>query len=245
LPPRRVKPPRRGTNGGITKNRGREREKRKKGGNKKEKVTKKDKKTKAFTPGWLGTQVSGSTIGIVGLGRIGTEVAKRAGLGFGMKVLYHTRTEKQVDENLKATYCADLKDLLEQSDFVVLCVPQTPQTRHIINKETLAKMKKTAFLINVARGAVVDQEALVQALKSNTIAGAGLDVTDPEPLPRNHPLLSAPNTVITPHLGSATVATRQKMFDLSLLNLMAGLEGKTLVAPVPEAVNLPGRILES
>jgi len=160
-----------------------------------------------------------------------------------MRVLYHNRKPTNT-ETFGATYCADIKDLLQQSDFVVLSLPYTPDTRHIINSKTLAHMKKSAFLINVARGGVVDQDALVQALNSGAIAGAGLDVTEPEPLPRDHPLLTAKNVLILPHFGSATTRTRKRMFDLTLSNLIAGLEGNLLPASVPETVGLKGKRTE-
>jgi len=196
-----------------------------------------DKNTKAFTT-WLGTEVSGATLGIIGFGRIGVEIARRGALGFGMKVLYHSRHPTTNNETFGAIYCAEVKDLLQQADFVVLSMPYTTQTRHFMNAQSLSWMKKSAFLINVARGGVVDQDALVKALNSGVIAGAGLDVTEPEPLPRDHPLLTAKNVVILPHFGSATTTTRKKMFDLALSNLVAGLEGNLLPASVPETTGM-------
>ncbi len=169
-------------------------------------------------------EIHGTTIGIVGLGRIGSQVAKRAA-GFDMQILYYNRREKA---DVAAKY-VPLERLLSESDYVVLTVPLSPGTKGMIGANELKLMKSTAVLINVARGPIVDTAALTQALQESRIRGAGLDVTDPEPLPRNHPLLSLPNVVVTPHLGSATIETRQKMAELSVRNLLAGLRGKTLV----------------
>ena len=174
-----------------------------------------------------GTEIHGATLGIVGMGNIGQQVARRA-IGFDMRVLYHNRRPNpDAEAALGATY-ATLPDLLAQSDYVTLNLPLTPETRHIIGREQLHRMKPTAFLINVARGGVVDHDALVEALRAGWIAGAALDVTEPEPLPRDHPLLSMNNVVIAPHLGSATVQTRYRMAKRAVDNLLAGLAGKTL-----------------
>ena len=127
---------------------------------------------------------------------------------------------------------AERDELLAQADYVMLCVPLTDQTRGLIGERALSLMKPTATLINIARGPVVDTEALAKALADGRIAAAALDVTDPEPLPRDHPLLSMPQVVITPHLGSATVETRRRMAELSVENLMAGLRGEPLPHPV-------------
>ncbi len=176
----------------------------------------------------LGCDVHGATLGIVGLGAIGRQVARRA-RGFDMAVLYHNRRPNPAAEaELGASY-ATLPELLSRSDYVTLNVPLTPETAGLIGREQLALMKPTAFLINMARGAVVDQEALVAALEAGGIAGAALDVTEPEPLPRDHPLLSMANVIITPHLGSATWQTRRAMKQMAVDNLKAGLEGRPLV----------------
>jgi glyoxylate reductase len=176
----------------------------------------------------LGREVHSSTLGIFGMGRIGRQVALRA-LGFGMKVLYHNRTRNdEAEVALKARY-ASKDELLAHSDYVVLTVPLTPETRGFIGKAELAKMKPTATLVNVARGAVVDKDALTEALTMKRIFAAALDVTDPEPLPRDHPLLKLDNVIITPHLGSATEETRRKMAELSVENLFLGLAGKPLL----------------
>lgn len=179
----------------------------------------------------LGREVHGATLGIVGLGRIGTQVARRA-LGFEMKLLYHNRTRRaEVEQSLSARY-ATLDELLVQSDFIVLTVPLTEQTTGLIGAAELAKMKPTATLINIARGPVVDADALANALRQRRIYAAALDVTDPEPLPRDHPLLRLDNLIITPHLGSATQQTRQHMAEISVQNLLKGLEGQPLLFEV-------------
>jgi len=182
----------------------------------------------------LGREIHASTIGIVGMGRIGQQVAKRA-RGFDMTVLYHNRHRKPAAEApLSARYCA-FEELLRESDYVVLTVPLTAETRHLIGRAELAMMKPTATLVNVARGAVVDKDALTEALQSRRIYAAALDVTDPEPLPRDHPLLKLDNLTITPHLGSATLQTRRRMAEMSVENLMAGLAGKPLPYEVKPA----------
>jgi glyoxylate reductase len=184
----------------------------------------------------LGREIHGSTLGIFGMGRIGRQVAKRA-QGFGMTVLYHNRNRSdEAEVALKARY-ATKNELLETSDYIVLTVPLTPETRGLIGRAELAKMKPTATLVNVARGAVVDNDALAVALREKKIHAAALDVTDPEPLPRDHPLLKLDNVIITPHLGSATEETRRRMAEMSVENLFAGLEGK----PLPFWVNPAGR----
>ena len=187
---------------------------------------------------FLGQEVSGSTIGIVGMGRIGTKIAKRA-LGFDMKVLYHNRRQKSSEEEraVCATYVPALNELLEQSDFVVLIAPSTKETYRMMGREQFKAMKKSGILINVARGALVDHDALVEALKNGDIAHAGLDVTDPEPLPRDHPLLSMANVSFTPHVGSATYATRKKMIEVTIANIMAGIKGDPLIYEIPETFN--------
>jgi glyoxylate reductase len=168
----------------------------------------------------LGYDVHGATLGIIGGGRIGEAVARRA-VGFEMEVLVHSRTSGVA-----------LDELLQRSDFVSLHCPLTPETRHLIDAAALAKMKPTAILVNTARGPIVDQAALATALHAGTIAGAGLDVTDPEPLPAGDPLLGAPNLIVVPHVGSATHSAREKMADLAVDNLLAALDGR----PMPHAV---------
>ncbi|MCG6922722.1 MAG: D-glycerate dehydrogenase [Acidobacteria bacterium] len=179
----------------------------------------------------LGRDVFGRTLGVVGLGRIGREVARRA-RGFGMTVLYSQRRRDAAAESVLGVRHATLPALLSESDFVTLHVPLTPQTRGLIGEEELYSMRKTAFLVNTARGAVVDQDALLRALEEKRIAGAAIDVTDPEPLPRDHPLLRLENLVITPHLGTGTVQTRERMARMARENLLAGLAGRPLPYPV-------------
>jgi glyoxylate reductase len=188
-----------------------------------------------YDPGYmLGREIHGSTLGIVGLGRIGAQVARRA-RGFDMTVLYHNRRRRpDMEASLGVRHVA-FTELLAESDYIVLTVPLTPQTHGLIDRAALARMKRTATLINVARGPVVDMDALTEALAARRIYAAALDVTDPEPLPRSHPLLRLKNLTITPHLGSATEQTRQHMAELSVENLLAGLHGR----PLRHAVSSP------
>jgi lactate dehydrogenase-like 2-hydroxyacid dehydrogenase len=180
----------------------------------------------------LGPDVHGATIGIVGFGRIGQAVARRA-LGFGMGILYHdvTPLPDEVTAPLRAQYLT-LDHLLARSDFVSLHVNLTPETRHLINAETLRQMKRTAILVNTSRGPVVDGEALADALSAGVIAGAALDVTDPEPIPLSHPLVGLDNCLIVPHIASASRATRGKMAEMAAKNLLAGVRGERLPTPV-------------
>jgi glyoxylate reductase len=192
-----------------------------------------------YDPGYmLGREVHGTTLGIIGMGRIGHQVARRA-IGFDITVLYHNRSRREDVERKLAplVFYAEKDDLLARSDYVMLCVPLTNQTRSSIGMRELCLMKPGATLINIARGAVVDTEELTEALVQSRIAGAALDVTEPEPLPRDHALLSLPNVIITPHLGSATVETRRRMAELSVQNLLAGLRGE----PLPHQVTQPVR----
>lgn len=174
--------------------------------------------------------VAGQTLGLIGYGRIAQAVARRA-RGFDMEVLVHTRTPPE-DPDVTAV---SLDELLERADIVSLHCPLTSETRHLIDADALASMKPTATLVNTARGAVVDESALVTALRQGTIAGAGLDVTEIEPLPADSPLPSLPNCVVIPHLGSATIPTRTLMAERAVQNLLAGLAGR----PLPHTVN-PG-----
>jgi glyoxylate reductase len=178
-----------------------------------------------------GRDVHGQTIGIVGMGRIGMEIARRA-RGFAMRVLYHNRRRREdIESQIAATYVT-LSQLLADADFVVLTCPLTDETRGLIGAKELAAMKPTAILVNIARGPVVDTDAITNALATKQIHAAALDVTDPEPLPRSHPLLACPNLTITPHLGSATEQTRQRMAEVSVENLLLGLAGKPLLYEV-------------
>jgi glyoxylate reductase len=183
---------------------------------------------KAYDPNLHhGYEVYGSTIGIVGMGNIGQQVARRA-RGFDMNILYHNRKRNEAAEAALGASYRSLPELLAQSDFVTLNLPLTPESRHLIGREQLRMMRPTSFLINVARGGVVDHDALVEALQGGWIAGAALDVTEPEPLPRDHPLLKLDNLVIAPHLGSATRQTRFNMAKRTVDNLLAGLTGQPL-----------------
>lgn len=188
-----------------------------------------------YDPGYmLGREVHGATLGIIGLGRIGQQVAKRA-RGFEMRVLYHNRRRSAAAEETLGARYASLAELLAESDYVMLCVPLSEATRGLIGAAELSLMKPTAILINIARGPVVDTAALADALQRRQIYAAGLDVTDPEPLPRNHPLLTLDNVVIAPHLGSATEQTRQRMAEISVENLFRGLRGEPLLHEVKPA----------
>ncbi|MEE3372264.1 MAG: D-glycerate dehydrogenase [Planctomycetota bacterium] len=188
-----------------------------------------------FDPGDLvGREVYGQTLGIIGLGQIGAEVARRA-RGFDMTVVYHNRQRRtDVEPLLEARYVS-FSELLEISDFVVLSVPLTEQTQGMIDSDALAQMKSTATLVNIARGAVVDTAALTAALQQGDIHSAALDVTEPEPLPRDHPLLTMDNVTITPHLGTASAQTRQRMNEISVENLLRGIRGQPLLFEVKPA----------
>jgi glyoxylate reductase len=178
-----------------------------------------------------GQEVHGATLGIVGMGNIGCQIAKRA-LGFDMQILYHNRRRRETVEGMyKASYVS-LDELLSRSDYVVLIVPLTEETRNMIGRRELAIMKPTATLVNIARGAIIDTDALTETMIAKRIYSAALDVTEPEPLPRDHPLLQLDNVTIAPHLGSATVQTRKKMAELSVRNLLAGLHGQDLIARI-------------
>jgi glyoxylate reductase len=170
----------------------------------------------------LGVDVYGATLGIVGFGRIGRAVAKRAE-GFQMQIVTTT----------SHSHPGAFEMLLERSDFVSLHCPLTPETHHLINAAALERMQPTAILINTARGPIVDQEALAQALHDGQIAGAALDVTDPEPLPPDDPLLKAPNLIVVPHIGSATQSARERMANLAVDNLLAALAGQRMPHQVP------------
>ena len=176
---------------------------------------------------WLGSEVNGSTLGILGMGGIGLETAKR-GLGFDMKVIYHSRTRKRELEKTHGFKYASLKRVLTESDFLSIHVPLTPETHHFISDKQLNMMKPSSILINLARGAVVDTEALYKALLKGEIAGAGLDVFDPEPVPQDHPILGLDNVVVLPHIGSASNRSRREMHLLAARNLLAGLKGERL-----------------
>ena len=177
----------------------------------------------------LGRDVHSSTLGVVGMGRIGIAIARRA-IGFNMRVLYHSRSRHLEAEREFGAEYRSLGDLLAESDHVILSLALTKDTHHLIDAAAFAAMKPTAVLINVSRGPTVDADALVDALRTGEIAAAGLDVTDPEPIPLDDPLLGLPNCVVIPHLGSSSLATRAAMAQLAVENLVAGLDGKRLPA---------------
>jgi len=179
----------------------------------------------------LGTDVFGATLGIVGMGSIGREVAKRA-RAFDMTLLYHNRSRDLAAESELGAVYVGLDELLAGSDFVSLNMPLTSETRNMIGTKELALMRPGAFLVNAARGGVIDTDALVDVLQRRAIAGAALDVTEPEPLPRDHALLTLDNVVILPHLGTSTVGTRTRMGQMAVANLLAGLQ----VQPLPNGV---------
>ncbi|XP_039593033.1 glyoxylate/hydroxypyruvate reductase B-like isoform X2 [Polypterus senegalus] len=170
---------------------------------------------------------------IEGMGRIGHKIAKRA-QGFDMKILYHNRKQREAEDEkaVGATYCAKIEDLLRESDFVMLSVNLSPETHKLIGKRELSLMKPTATLVNVSRGLVVDQDALVEALEDGVIYAAALDVTYPEPLPRNHPLLRLKNVLILPHMGTASYQTTRAMVERIIANTHLALEGSPLLDEV-------------
>lgn len=189
--------------------------------------------------GLLGRDVHHATLGIVGLGRIGSEVAHR-GMGFHMKVIYHDAFRREDLERQLGYRFVDLDTLLRESDFVSLHVSLSPETRHLIGEAELGKMKPTAILVNASRGGVVDEQALIAALREGKLAGAGLDVFEKEPVDPDNPLLSMENVVVTPHIGSATLATREAMSRLAVDNVVAVLQGKPPLTPVnPEVLGRP------
>ncbi len=182
--------------------------------------------TEAIDTAYYGTDVHHKTLGIIGMGRIGEAIAQRAHHGFNMKILYHNRTRKrEAEKNYNATYCS-LDDLLQQSDFVCLMTPLTPETKGLIGKREFQLMKKSAIFINGSRGQTVIENDLVEALQNGEIAASGLDVFEKEPIDPNHPLLQMKHVVTTPHIGSSTRATERKMSELAAFNLEEGLNGR-------------------
>ena len=196
----------------------------------------------------LGVDVHGATLGIIGMGRIGAAVARRA-TGFGMKVIYTSRHETKTTRQVEAETGAErreLPELLSEADFVSIHVPLTEETRGMIGADEIRRMKAGAVLVNTSRGAVVDERALVEALKTGHLRAAGLDVFESEPLGQDSPLLSLPNVVLTPHVGSASVATRTKMATLCAENLIAALSGRVPPNIVnPEAMDIHRKVSDS
>ena len=190
-------------------------------------------KTTSFRP--FGVDLYGKTLGIVGMGNIGAAAAKRAQAS-GMKVIYSNRRRREDDEILNAGYVS-FDQLLKESDFVLVLAPLSEETRGLFGRAQFAAMKTTAYFINAARGAIVNTDALYQALLNGDIAYAALDVTDPEPLSSDHPLLTLPNILITPHIGSATTETRLAMAMLAADNLIEGLNRRPLLTCINPSVN--------
>ncbi|XP_076456304.1 glyoxylate reductase/hydroxypyruvate reductase-like [Babylonia areolata] len=182
---------------------------------------------------WMtGAEVSGSVVGIVGLGRIGLAVAKRLRAFEPAKILYCGHSPKPTAQEVGAEYVS-FEELLKSSDMVIATCSVSPQNRHLFNHQAFSVMKPSAIFINVTRGALVDQEALLEALRSGQLGAAGLDVSTPEPLPPDHPLLQLPTLTLLPHLGSASRRTRCTMATLTVTNVLAGLQGRPLPSPVP------------
>jgi glyoxylate reductase len=182
----------------------------------------------------LGRDVHHTTLGIIGLGRIGREVARRA-TGFNMKILYHNRKrDEQTEKEFGALY-ATRDEILSRSDILSLHLPLSEQTTHYIGKDELTQMKSSAILVNTSRGQIVDPVALFNAIKTGEIAGAGLDVTDPEPMRGDDPLLTLPQVTVLPHIGSATHTTRIKMAEMAAKNLICALNGRPMVSCINPA----------
>lgn len=189
---------------------------------------------KSWEPlGFIGADLVGKTIGIVGMGRIGMAVARRLHFGWSMRVLYTARGPKPAADDQLAAKRVDLETLLAESDFVSLHCPLTEQTRGLIDKQAFNQMQSHAVLVNTSRGEVVDQEAMIEALDRNQIFAAGLDVTTPEPIGPEHPLVKLKNCVVLPHIGSASHGSRNAMANIVAENILAGIDGK----PLPHAVH--------
>ena len=192
---------------------------------------------KTWSPtAFLGPDVHGATLGILGLGEIGTAMARR-GRGFGMPILYHNRNRNMAAEAELGAEYVEFDDLLSRSDFVSVHVPLTEKTHHMLGVVEFGLMRPGAVLVNTARGGVIEQDELVDALANGSLGGVGLDVTDPEPLPLDHRLYSFENVVITPHIGSAGTVTRARMAEMAAANIIAALAGEE----PPNAVNKPIR----
>ena len=186
--------------------------------------------------GFMGQDVHHATLGLVGLGRIGAAMARR-GAGFEMKVIYYDAyRRKDLEQQYGYEYRTSIEEVLRESDFVSMHTPLTEETRHLMNRERLAMMKKTAILVNSARGPIVDPDALHEALTNGTIWAAGLDVTDPEPLPADHKLLTLDNCLVVPHIASASINTRHNMSELAADNIINVLGGRAPETPVNKEV---------
>ncbi|NDB50616.1 MAG: D-glycerate dehydrogenase [Nitrosopumilaceae archaeon] len=181
---------------------------------------------------YVGVDLEGKTLGMLGMGRIGQAVVKRA-RGFGMTTKYHIRTRlSKIHEKRLGIEFVSFSELIKTSDVLSLHVPHTKQTHHIINLNSLQKMKKTAILINTARGKIINEKDLIRALKTKTIAGAALDVFEKEPIGKNHPMTKMQNVVLAPHIGSSSAETRAKMAQITVQNLVLGLQGKKMIHSV-------------
>jgi len=177
-------------------------------------------------PAHFGTDVHGKTLGIIGMGRIGEALAQRGHFGFGMPVIYHSQSRKPAVEERFAAQYRSLEELLQQADFICLTLPLTAQTERLIGAEQFALMRPESIFINISRGKVVDEAAMIEALRSKRIRAAGLDVFEREPLNHDSPLLQLSNVVATPHMGSATHETREAMARCAVENLLAALNGQ-------------------
>lgn len=186
------------------------------------------------TSDFFGVDVHHRTLGIIGMGRIGDKVARRAKFGFSMDVLYYNRNRRYDLEEKYGVKYTELNSLLEQSDFVLVLLPLKKETQHLIGEEQLSRMKPDSFLINCSRGAIVNEQALIEALQNQKILGAALDVYEKEPLSTDNPLLNMDNVITTPHIGSATIKTRHDMAMKAAQNLVDGVTGKTPPDIVPE-----------
>lgn len=184
----------------------------------------------------IANDVFGKTLGIVGMGRIGQAIARRA-KGFNMTLLYHARNRRPEPEQAYGVQYRTYDQILAESDILIFILPLSPETRHMANDAAFAKMKKTAFVVNAARGPIVDPKALYRALSTGRIAGAALDVTDPEPIPPDDPLLALDNLLVTPHVATSTWETRREMTRVAVANLLNGLAGKPMLhCANPEAL---------
>jgi gluconate 2-dehydrogenase len=195
--------------------------------------------TSHITPEYYGVDMHHKTLGIIGMGRIGAAIAKRAHFGFGMNILYHNRSRNEdVEKTYQATYCS-LEELCREADFICLMVPLSAETTKLIGEKEFRLMKKSAIFVNGSRGATVDEEALVSALQEGEILAAGLDVFVQEPIDPKHPLLSMPNVVTLPHIGSATWETRQAMVQFAAENFVQGILGNRPPALInPEVLEI-------
>ncbi|MBQ7064401.1 MAG: D-glycerate dehydrogenase [Firmicutes bacterium] len=184
-------------------------------------------------PIW-GVEISGKTMGIIGMGRIGQAIARRGALGMSMPILYHNRHRNPQAEQLYGAELVPLDELMSQSDYVVIAAPLTPETRGMVGEHEIGLMKPTAVLVNIGRGPIVDEQALIRALQEGRIFGAGLDVFEKEPLAPDSPLLKLNNVMMVPHIGSETQEARERMADLAARNILSVLRGEGPLTPVPE-----------